>query len=288
MKEIVIFIFRFLPTSILSRIFGVFARIPLPRRLLYSILKWYCGKYHVLTDEMNIPEKGFRTLDQFFTRKVKTGVHLIDTDPFSVISPVDARIDQFGEITGTRVMQAKDIDYLVSDLIPASIHHSFLDGAFITLYLSPGDYHRIHSPLNGQILGGVHVPGRLFPVQEYMVNGMNGLFSKNERIITYLQSEFGICAVCKIGAMNVGKITVCYSYLMTNTYWFSGKREIKFPEKFRPQTHKGDELGVFHLGSTVILLFQKDMVTFERFQMGQKIRMGQRIATIRGSSKNYK
>jgi phosphatidylserine decarboxylase len=280
MNEIVIFIFRILPTSFLSRIFGFFAGIPLPRRFLYSILEWYCRKYQVQTDEMNIPENGFRTLEDFFTRKVKKGVHQIDFDPFAVISPVDSRIDQFGEITGTRVMQAKDIDYLVSDLIPASIHHTFLDGTFITLYLSPGDYHRIHSPLDGFILGGVHVPGRLFPVREYMVNGINGLFAKNERIITYLQTEFGICAVCKIGAMNVGKISVCYSDMMTNTRWFCRKREIKFPDKFRPQTHKGDEMGVFHLGSTVILLFQKDMVTLERFQAGQKIRMGQRIATV--------
>ncbi|HEY1407204.1 MAG TPA: archaetidylserine decarboxylase, partial [Spirochaetota bacterium] len=196
-RSIIIFFFVIIPKGFLSRIFGFFTRRALPGKFLSSVIRKYCAFYKVNLDEMELPIEGYRTLDSFFTRRLKKGVHQIDPGSDSVISPVDARIDQFGDITGTRIMQAKNIDYLVSDLIPAHLHHAFLDGSFITLYLSPSDYHRIHSPLNAFISGGLHVPGKLFPVMEYLVNGISGLFSKNERFITYLTTETGICAVCK-------------------------------------------------------------------------------------------
>jgi phosphatidylserine decarboxylase len=283
-RSILVFLFIVIPKAFLSRIFGFLFRLHVHKRILYPILEKYCNAYNVNTDEMEMPPEGFRSVDSFFTRRLKKGIHVIDQDSLAVISPVDARVDQFGEITGTRILQAKNIDYLVSELIPAHIHHAFLDGMFITLYLSPSDYHRIHSPLNAFINGGLHVPGKLFPVMQYMVNGINGLFSKNERFITYLAAENGVCAVCKIGAMNVGRISVSYSNIITNKSFFRRKREILFPKEFRPHIHKGDELGIFHLGSTVILLFQKDMVILEKLREGQKVRMGQRIATINRKS----
>ena len=279
-RGLLIFFFSILPKAFLSRIFGVIARMRFPRSILVPVMEWYCDKYPVKMDEFDQPDEGFKTLDQFFTRRLKKGIHIIDSNPMAVVSPVDARIDQFGEITGTRVMQAKDIDYLVSDLIPASIHHSFLDGTFVTLYLSPADYHRIHSPIDATISGSLHVPGKLFPVMELMVNGINGLFSKNERIITYLQSEYGICAVSKIGAMNVGRISVSYNDFISNDSFFRSKREMLFSKEFRPHVHRGDELGIFHLGSTVILLFQKGMVNLDRLLVGQRVRVGQRIGEL--------
>jgi phosphatidylserine decarboxylase len=275
--QIVRFFFIIIPKAFLSRIFGFFARRRLPKGLLSSILRWYCKKYGVLTEEIETPEGGFVSLEHFFTRRVKPGVHKIDANPHSFVSPVDAKIAQFGDITGTRIMQAKNIDYLVSELLPSSIHHAFLDGSFVTLYLSPGDYHRIHSPVTGKIMAGIHFPGKLFPVAEFMVNGISGLFSKNERLVTYIQTEHGICAVCKIGAMNVGRIDVTYSDMMTNAHAFRRRKEISFPEKLRPQINKGDHLGTFHLGSTVILLFQKDMAVFENIREGMKVRMGQKL-----------
>jgi phosphatidylserine decarboxylase len=277
-RQIAKFFFIFLPKAFLSRIFGFFARRHLPKKMLFSIIRWYCRKYGVLVDEIDEPEKGFFSLESFFTRRVKQGTHRIDADPLTIVSPVDARVDQFGDITGTRIMQAKNIDYLVSELLPSSIHHAFLDGKFITLYLSPGDYHRIHAPVDGAVMSGLHIPGKLFPVQEFMVNGYQGLFSKNERVITYLQTDSGICAVCKIGAMNVGRISVTYADITSNKSMFRKRQEVSFSERFRPYMKKGDHLGTFHLGSTVIILFQKDMVTFDRLYEGQKVRMGQRIA----------
>jgi phosphatidylserine decarboxylase len=279
-RPVLLFVFYILPKSLFSRIFGFFTRIPLGRPLLYAIINRYCIAYNVNVDEIEPVEDGFRNLDQFFIRRLKRGVHVVDPDVNAVVSPVDARIDQFGEITGTRIMQAKDIDYLVSDLVPASIHHSFLDGTFVTLYLSPSDYHRIHSPVDGVVTGVMHVPGRLFPVMEFAVNGIRGLFSINERLISYIKTGSGVCAVCKIGAMNVGRISVSYSDLVTNKSIFRRKREIVFPSEFRPHVRKGDEVGVFHLGSTVVLLFQKGMVQLDNLHVGQRIRVGEKIGKL--------
>jgi phosphatidylserine decarboxylase len=269
-----------MPKAFFSRIFGCFARLPLGQTVLAPIIRFYCGKYHVNVDEIDPVEGGFRSFDQFFIRRLKKGVHTINPDPKAVVSPVDARIDQFGEITGTRIMQAKNIDYLVSNLIPAPIHHSFLDGTFVTLYLSPADYHRIHAPVDGAVNGMLHVPGKLFPVMEFAVNGIHGLFTINERLISYIKSDAGVCAVCKIGAMNVGRISVSYSDVVTNRSIFRRKREIIFPADFRPHVHRGDELGTFHLGSTVVLLFQKGMVNLDRLHIGQRVRVGEKIGTL--------
>lgn len=279
-KPFLVFIFRIIPKAFLSRIFGMLTRLPVGQSVLSPLLRVYCDKYRVNLDEIDTPEEGFRTFDQFFTRRLKRGVHTINPDPKAVVSPVDAHVSQFGEITGTRIMQAKNIDYLVSDLVPASIHHTFLDGTFVTLYLSPADYHRIHSPVDGVVNGLLHVPGKLFPVMEFAVNGIQGLFSVNERLISYIKTDAGVCAVCKIGAMNVGRISVSYSDVVTNRSMFRRKREIIFPADFRPHMRKGDELGTFHLGSTVVLLFQKGMVRLDALHDGQRVRVGEKIATI--------
>lgn len=279
-KTLHIFLFRIIPKGILSRIFGRITRIPFPKSMLNMFIRVFCRKFNVKTEEIEHPVGGFKNFDHFFTRKLLPGVHTIDDKPLSVISPVDGRIDEFGLITGTRIMQAKDIDYLLPDLVQSPIHHTFLDGSFVTIYLSPADYHRIHCPVDGKITGVTHVPGKLFPVKEYVVNGLPGLFSKNERIVTHIQTPYGKCLVCMIGAMNVGRISISHDDLLTNKKMFRRRREISYVENMRPQVHKGDEIGTFHMGSTVILIFEKDMVDLEGFRFGSKIRMGEKLAII--------
>jgi phosphatidylserine decarboxylase len=176
-------------------------------------------------------------------------------------------------------MQAKGIFYNLSDLIPSKMADFFRNGSFITLYLSPGDYHRIHSPASGEILGFFNLPGKLFPVQEFIVKGIKGLFSKNERLISYLQTSKGKIAVCKIGALNVGKISLAYHPCKTNKT-FRKKEEVFFSEDKKIFIEKGEDLGVFHLGSTVILLFEKDLVKFADLKLKEKVRVGDRIASF--------
>jgi len=243
-----------------------------------SFIRWYSAKYGV-KDEYIVPRHGFKTIDHFFTRKMKDGVHVIDRAGNWAVSPVDARIDQFGEIRDTTLIQAKGIGYSIQHLIPSDTYRKFLWGSFMTLYLSPGDYHRIHAPVNGTVIGYFNLPGTLFTVQDWMVNRLRDLFVKNERIITYLQSQAGTVGVCKVGALNVGRITLSYCKIQTNRT-LRKRREVFFSPEDQVPVSAGDELGVFHLGSTIILLFQKGAITFDDFSPGDRIRMGNRIGTL--------
>jgi phosphatidylserine decarboxylase len=274
-RSLAIFFFKIIPTGLISRLFGYVARTPLPAWVLEPVIRWYSVKYGVLADEIR-PGSSFRTLDAFFTRELASGARPVDQEKNSVVSPVDARVDMFGAIDETRILQAKGVEYSLEKLIPSDMHRHFLDGSFITLYLAPGDYHRIHAPARGRIAGYYVLPGRLFTVQEYMVAGLPGLFSKNERLISYLKTERGMVAVCKIGAMNVGRITLSYAGAVTNRA-FQRRRETRFPEGDGPLIEKGAQLGAFHLGSTVILLFPAGAVKFDGISMGMKVTVGQKI-----------
>ncbi|HDP80940.1 MAG TPA: phosphatidylserine decarboxylase [Spirochaetes bacterium] len=271
-SDTLVFLFKIIPTGLISRVFGWIARIPLPGFILSPVIGWYCGKFGVNRDEIS-DETPFKNLDQFFTRKLKSGTRPIDGAPRSIVSPVDAKVEGFGAIDGTSIMQAKGIDYSLSDLLPSDYHRHFIDGSFMTLYLSPGDYHRIHSPVDGQIEGYYALPGKLYTVQEFMVRGVKGLYSLNERLISYIHAGSGRVAVCMIGAMNVGRISFSHADVETNGC-FKKRTEYFFPEDRRPVTAKGDELGIFHLGSTIILLFQKGSVKIESPPPGTAVRFG--------------
>ncbi len=271
-----IYIFRVIPTCLLSRITGYIARLNLPSFLLKSIINWYCKNYKVNRDEYIIPETGFTNFDMFFTRRLKEGVHKIDRGEKTVISPVDGKIQELGEIKENSILQAKNIDYSLEELIPSPMAHRFTNGSFMTLYLSPSDYHRIHSPVNGTVKGYFHIPGKLYTVQDYMVKGYKGLYSINERLISYIQTENGLVAVCKIGAMDVGRITLSYSDAVTNRS-LRNREEKHFQGNHLSELKKGDELGIFHIGSTIILLFQEKKIEFNSFNTGDSLRMGEVI-----------
>ncbi len=281
MKEnsVRIFLFKIMPKSLFSRIFGCFACLRLPSGLLKAVIRWYCRTFSVNMDDYIIPENGYATLDEFFTRGLKPGARKTEKGNV-LVSPVDARVDQFGEIDRYTVLQAKGVEYSLKDLVPSEQAELFADGTFITLYLSPGDYHRIHAPLDGKITGFFHIPGKLYTVQEFMVKGLAGLFSINERLITYISAgKKGSAALCCIGAMNVGRITLdCRPEISTNGFCRK-RREVFFTKDEQVKIKAGDQCGVFHLGSTVVLLLSKGLAELE-VQTGQKVSMGQRIGRI--------
>lgn len=277
-NTIAVFVFNIIPKSLVSRLFGYIARLELPHFFLNLIITWYSRKFKVKTEYIT-PPGGFKNFDDFFTRRLRDGIHATSWNKKIAVSPVDARIDQYGDILESTIVQAKGLTYTLPDLIPADTSKKFKNGKFITLYLSPGDYHRIHSPVSGTITGYFNIPGKLFTVQDYMVKGLEGLFVKNERIITYIQSDSGIVAICKIGALNVGRISLSYCDLITNKL-FRRRQEFFFHENDRVPVKACEEIGVFHMGSTVILLFQKNTITFKNFKPGDKIRMGDSIGTL--------
>jgi len=265
-----VFMFKITPTCFLSRIFGYIARIPVSYKILDPILDWYCEKYDVNINECIIPKGGFKTFDEFFTRKLKPKARVIATTPKVVVSPVDALVYEFGKIKDDAIIQAKGIDFSINDLVPSATADYFRDGMFMTLYLSPGDYHRIHSPVTGKVVGYFNIPGRLFTVQEYMVNTLKGLFSKNERLISYIQTTKSIVGVCKVGAMNVGRISINHADVVTNKT-IRAKEEVFYDKDQIKSIKAGDEIGMFHLGSTIILLFPKNSVKFSGIKVGNKV-----------------
>lgn len=274
-----IMIHKMLPKGFISRVFGYISLIPLPQGLLKRIIAWYSVKYGVNLGEADIPEEGYRNLNKFFTRTLKPGSRKIDDDKRSVVATTDSRVDMYGDITDDSILQAKGVDYSLRELIPSIEAEKFIGGKFITLYLSPGDYHRIHSPLAGNITGFFNIPGKLFTVQEFMVKGLKGLFAINERLITYIDTADGSVAVCKIGAINVGKISLSYDHSVTNKF-FRSKNEKIYDEDKQPVIKKGDEIGIFNLGSTVIILFEKGMMEFLDLNYGQKVKMGEKIGNL--------
>ena len=172
------------------------------------------------------------------------------------------------------------ISYFNQFVFHNSIPIFFENGKFITFYLSPQDYHRIHSPFYGKILGYYYAPGKLFPVNDAAVGGIRGLFPKNERLITFLQTEYGKIAVVKVGASNVGKIRVTYdTKIVTN-------KLIRFPKEYQYENvnimiDKGSELGRFEMGSTVILVFENNTIDLNPFVKDERSTYGSTVGLFK-------
>ncbi|MCC6275459.1 MAG: phosphatidylserine decarboxylase [Leptospiraceae bacterium] len=260
-KDFYILILSMLPKNFLSKLFGTLTYIRLPRFMMIPILKAFAKVYKINVSEAELNLGEYNSLNQFFTRALKAGARIVDSAENAVVSPVDARITSFGNIQESTLIQAKGIEYSLKELLGSDKYlDAFSNGKFITFYLSPQDYHRIHSPFYGKILGYYYEPGKLFPVNDLAVLGIRGLFPKNERLITFLQTEYGKIAVVKVGASNVGKIRVTYDNKIVTNSWLRFSKEVEY-KNVDILIQKGAELGRFEMGSTVILIFEKN--TFE-------------------------
>ena len=266
------------PLKLLSRLVGKVAGAKLPRFLLHFIIKMLIRVYKIDMSLFRLHVNEFTTLNEFFTRALKEGARTVDPAPESVISPVDGTLLNFGEITEGRLMQAKGEGSSLDDLIDIpGFRKRFMGGTYVTIYLSPKDYHRIHSPLAGTIRGYSYIPGKLYPVNSYAVNNIERLFSRNERLITYIETEKTMFAVVKVGATNVGSIRVTYKEeIRTNA------RQPAASEVFMNGhlIEKGEELGHFEFGSTVIVLFEKDMVRLNSLTQYQHVHYGEALGNL--------
>ncbi|MBK04851.1 MAG: phosphatidylserine decarboxylase [Deltaproteobacteria bacterium] len=266
-----------LPERMLSRLFGVFARLPLPAFLLLPLLRWYVKAFDVEMSEARYPLSYYGTFVEFFTRPLKEGVRHIDEAPSSVISPVDGRVYTYGHIDEETIVQAKGIDYTIAELLADKKQaETFLNGSFMIIYLSPRDYHRIHSPVAGEIDAYRYIPGTLLPVNPPSVAMFPRLFVENERLTSYIQHpQAGCVALVKVGATNVGRIRLSYEDFVTNT-WTTPK-SVHTPVEPAAKVEKGGEVGMFELGSTVILLFEEGVTLNTSLQAGEMLQLGQVI-----------
>lgn len=276
-KDIYLLIMHVLPKNLISRVFGWISEIPLPRFIRVPILLAFARFYKINLGEADKQLAEYPSLNKFFTRALKEGVRVIDTSKAAVVSPVDATVSQSGDVVEGRMIQAKGIDYTIGDLLENSPHvPRFQNGKYMVLYLSPQDYHRIHSPYSGRIVGYTYSPGALFMVNNIAVNGLAGLFPKNERLTSYLETDHGMIAVVKVGATNVGKIVVTYDSVRTNR-WIRRAQHHAYPAGIPME--KGQELGRFEMGSTVILVFEKDTVDLDaKISEHRKVKFGEVVA----------
>lgn len=201
---------------------------------------------------------GFEHFNAFFTRLLEPGARTADPDPGTVLCPADGRISQAGPIRDGRIFQAKGQDYTAAELLGADADAApYRDGSFITVYLSPRDYHRAHMPLAGTLVETVHVPGRLFSVAPFAVAEVPRLFARNERLVCHFEGERGPFAVVMVGAMLVSSVSTVWGGLEIPRY---ASRLLRKDYRGRNiRLERFAEMARFNMGSTVIVLLPRPL-----------------------------
>lgn len=267
---------RLLPKNALSRAVGAATRWRLGA-LGRAAMRAFAARYRVDLSECD-DLSAFSTFGEFFARPLRPGSRPMAGGDEVVVAPVDGVVSEAGTAEAGRLIQAKGLDYLAGDLLgDAGLAARLEGGAFATIYLSPRDYHRIHFPLGGRVLGWRYLPGRLWPVNPASVRTVPGLFAVNERLVTVLDTPLGLCGVVAVGATVVGRVHASYDPAVPFTNRTGGRaRSLDYPEPLRVE--KGQELGAFEMGSTVILLFEPGRVSLSpRLVPGTPLRVGEAI-----------
>ena len=229
-------ILKFLPRVFISRAVGKFASLRGPSFLVKPIIKWFAGRYKINLDEAEKSLNEYESLNAFFTRRLKPGLRPIAETYF--VHPADSRMTQFGVIENNILIQAKGLNYKLSEFIGSEDKaKKYEGGTFIVYYLCPTDYHRVHSPVEGTVKEVKRLGLDLWPVNEASVSTIEQLFITNERAVVSINSQLGPVEVVFVGATNVGSIEIL-------------KKESEFVQK-------GEELGVFHMGSTIVMIYPK-------------------------------
>ncbi|MEJ5895891.1 archaetidylserine decarboxylase [Aquabacterium sp. G14] len=246
--------------------------------LTTRFIRWFVGRYGVNMAEAANPDiAAYPTFNEFFSRPLKPGARpLSDAD---LISPVDGAISQFGPIRRDQIFQAKGHDYSTTTLVggDAQLAQRFEDGHFATLYLSPKDYHRIHMPCDGRLTRMIYVPGDLFSVNPATARGVPGLFARNERVVCVFESEQGPFVLTLVGATIVGSMATVW-HGVVNPPRSKQVREWRYDDQ-QIVLKKGEEMGRFLLGSTVVMLFPKGDLRFNpAWAPAGAIRMGEAMA----------
>ena len=270
-----------IPKHALTYFAGFMADIHSPRIKNYLIRR-FIRNYNVnMNEALEENPENYPCFNDFFIRNLKPGCRPIASA--DLVSPVDGRISEMGKIHHGTLLQAKNRHYHVNDLLASdeSLSNPFINGHFITLYLSPKDYHRVHMPIQGALDQMIHIPGILFSVQPSTARVIPQLFARNERLVLFFNTKAGLMAVVMVGATIVGSIGTTWHGDIIRT---KNKQFIDYTQnKTKPiQLQQGAELGYFKLGSTVILLFEKDFPIqwSKNTQTGRSIQLGQALAQI--------
>lgn len=269
-----------IPHHALSRLVGCLAACETPW-IKDPLIKWFSRRFDISLDEAEIQDPtAFPHFNAFFTRALKDGARPINNTPKGVVSPADGVISQCGKIRGSDVLQAKGAYFSVYELLggDSELASEFTNGHFATIYLSPKDYHRVHMPVTGTLRKIIYVPGRLFSVNNATAEQVPKLFARNERAVCVFDTDTGPVAVILVGAMIVAAIETVFTGQITPLT--KKVQTINFDQ--HPQSReKGEELGRFLLGSTVVLLFPEGKCQWQKeLTAGSSLKVGELMGEL--------
>lgn len=284
--RILLALLKRLPQGAISRAAGRAADIPLPHSLRRPVLGTFARAVGIDLSEAEKALDAYGSVSEFFVRRLRPGVRSWPADPRIAGSPVDGIVGQAGSVREGRLLQAKGRWYTATALLDDSeMAARYQGGVFVTIYLSPRHYHRIHAPSDGVIPFARHIPGALLPVNLPAVMHLPDLFPKNERLLCYLDTPLGQQCVAAIGALNVGRISAAFDREWNagpGQSWVTNRRGVKgATHHYTPPVpvRQGEEIMAFHLGSTIVLLFEPGRVRLRpTIVPGHPISLGEPIA----------
>lgn len=269
-------LFYAIPHHAVSRVVYFVTRLRGPQ--VKPMITWFVEKYGVdMNDAAQSEIDYYQTFNEFFTRALKDDIRPVAAGDNTLACPCDGIVSQAGAIRAGDILQAKGRTYSVLELLggDTDMAAQFADGRFATIYLSPRDYHRLHMPLDANLIRMIHVPGRLFSVAEWTVEEIPRLFARNERLVCYFETSAGPMVMVLVGAINVSAIETVWSGQVIPP---RGKKISEFDYSHtRKEISKGDEMGRFNMGSTVILLTGDNVEWLANITAGEPVQMGQQI-----------
>lgn len=263
--------------STTSSMAGRFATLNLPAPVLKQLIDAYVSVFNVDMNEAARGSEEYHSFGDFFARELKPGARPVDPREQILVSPADGLLHNCGDIRNGTIEQVKGKDYPISLLLEDSdLAATYANGSYATVYLSPANYHRVHSPLAGSVTSARYVPGALYSVQPFVTAILDNLFLANERIAIHMDTTLGKVCVVMVAATIVGRVGLTFSSLETN----GPTRLQKVDTLSRPfNVTKGGELGAFHIGSTVVMLMERPFDAL--VQPGTPVRMGQALFSAR-------
>lgn len=278
-----------LPQHFLSRLVYRLTRSRSPKVKNALISSFMRGFSPDMSDALQRDPLAYDSFNEFFTRALRPGARPIDPNDSVLVSPVDGAVSQIGQIDGSQLLQAKGHDYSLETLLDGGHAQTdwatpFRGGSFATIYLAPFNYHRIHMPLDGTLRAAWYVPGKLFSVNSTTAASVPGLFAQNERIICIFEHGPRLFALVLVGALFVGSMETVWHGEVTPR---SPRSWLELPlDASRVPLHlaKGDEMGRFNMGSTVILLTPPGTIDWlSYFKVGDSVTVGQPLARLRAA-----
>lgn len=246
-------------------------------------IRWFIHQYGVdMTEALEPRLDAYPTFNAFFTRALRRNARPQPQSAAAVVSPSDGILSSHGEIRDGTLIQAKGREYRLDELLGGDTERAaaFHNGRYLTVYLSPSDYHRVHMPVTGQLQGMTHIPGRLFSVAPHTVRRVPNLFARNERVVSYFSARGGPIAMVLVGAIGVGSIETVWHGVVTPP---RGRRvrHWEYQDRAPVALGRGVEMGRFNMGSTVIVLFGPGQVEWSpRLRWGARLRMGEPVGEL--------